>query len=86
MNEEAIILIDEIDSLAGTRSEMRGELEKRIVTSLLTEMDGIRTSGNIIVVGTTNLPDTLDPALRRPGRFDYEIQIGHLTEPGDLIF
>lgn len=72
----AIILIDEIDALGGSRSAMRGELERRLVTTLLTEMDGLRSMGNVIVVATTNTPDVLDPALRRPGRFDYEIHIG----------
>ena len=72
----AIILIDEIDALGGSRSAMRGELERRLVTTLLTEMDGLRSLGNVIVIATTNTPDVLDPALRRPGRFDYEIHIG----------
>jgi len=72
----AIILIDEIDALGGARSSMKGELERRLVTTLLTEMDGLRSLGHVIVVATTNTPDILDPALRRPGRFDYEIHIG----------
>lgn len=72
----AIILIDEIDALGGSRSAMKGELERRLVTTLLTEMDGLKSLGNVIVVATTNTPDVLDPALRRPGRFDYEIHIG----------
>ncbi|OGF68073.1 MAG: hypothetical protein A2Y62_13890 [Candidatus Fischerbacteria bacterium RBG_13_37_8] len=72
----AILLIDEIDSIGSARSSMRGELERRLVTTLLTEMDGLRNLGNVIVVGTTNTPDVLDAALRRPGRFDYEIHIG----------
>ena len=72
----AIILIDEIDALGGSRSTMRGELERRLVTILLNEMDGLRSLDNVIVVATTNTPDTLDPALRRPGRLDYEIHIG----------
>ena len=72
----AIILIDEIDALGGSRTTMKGELERRLVTTLLTEMDGLRSLGNVIVVATTNTPDILDPALRRPGRFDYEIHIG----------
>jgi transitional endoplasmic reticulum ATPase len=80
----AIILIDEIDALGGTRSAMRGEVERRLVTTLLTEMDGLRTLGNVIVVATTNLPDLLDPALRRPGRFDYEITIGVPDRRGRL--
>ena len=72
----AIILIDEIDAIGSARSATRGELERRLVTALLTEMDGLRSLGNVIVVATTNTPDVLDPALRRPGRFDYEIHIG----------
>ncbi|MHB0977718.1 MAG: AAA family ATPase [Candidatus Aquicultorales bacterium] len=72
----AIILIDEIDTLGGARSATRGDLERRLVNTLLTEMDGLRSLGNVVVVATTNTPDSLDPALRRPGRFDYEIQIG----------
>lgn len=80
----AIILIDEIDALGGARSAMRGELERRLVTALLTEMDGLRSLGNVIVVATTNTPDVLDPALRRPGRFDYEIHIGVPDRKGRL--
>lgn len=80
----AIILIDEIDALGGSRSSMRGELERRLVTTLLTEMDGLRSLGNVIVVATTNTPDILDPALRRPGRFDYEIHIGVPDKKGRL--
>jgi transitional endoplasmic reticulum ATPase len=80
----AIILIDEIDALGGARSAMRGELERRLVTTLLTEMDGLRSLGNVIVVATTNTPDVLDPALRRPGRFDYEIHIGVPDRKGRL--
>ncbi len=72
----AIILIDELDAIGGSRSATRGDLERRVVTTLLTEMDGLRSLGNVIVVATTNIPDVLDPALRRPGRFDYEINIG----------
>jgi transitional endoplasmic reticulum ATPase len=72
----SVILIDEIDSIGTSRQEVRGEVERRIVTTLLTEMDGIRELKNVIVVATTNNPNALDPALRRPGRFDYEIRIG----------
>ena len=72
----AMILIDEIDAIAPSRNATRGELERRIVTTLLTEMDGLKENKNIIVVATTNIPDSIDPALRRPGRFDYEINIG----------
>jgi transitional endoplasmic reticulum ATPase len=80
----AIILIDEIDALGGARAATRGELERRLVTTLLTEMDGLRALGNVIVVATTNTPDVLDPALRRPGRFDYEIHIGVPDKKGRL--
>lgn len=80
----AVILIDEIDAIGGSRSAARGELERRLVTSLLTEMDGIRSMGSVIVVATTNTPDVLDPALRRPGRFDYEIHIGVPDKKGRL--
>lgn len=80
----AIILIDEIDVLGRARSATRGELERRLVTTLLTEMDGLRALGNVIVVATTNTPDVLDPALRRPGRFDYEIHIGVPDKKGRL--
>ncbi|MHC1783569.1 MAG: AAA family ATPase [Anaerolineaceae bacterium] len=71
-----IILIDEIDTIGGSRSSTHGDLERRLVNTLLTEMDGLRSLGNVIVIATTNTPDSLDPALRRPGRFDYEIHIG----------
>jgi transitional endoplasmic reticulum ATPase len=69
----SVIFIDEIDAIAPKRSEVWGELEKRVVGQLLTLMDGLRARGQVVVVGATNLPDTLDPALRRPGRFDREV-------------
>jgi transitional endoplasmic reticulum ATPase len=72
----AVILIDEIDALGPSRGDAHGNLEKRIVATLLSEMDGIKRLKNVIVVATTNEPGSLDPALRRPGRFDYEIRIG----------
>lgn len=80
----AIILIDELDAIGGSRSATRGDLERRVVTTLLTEMDGLKSLGNVIVVATTNTPDVLDPALRRPGRFDYEIHIGVPDRKGRL--
>ena len=80
----AIILIDEIDTIGSARSATRGELERRLLTALLSEMDGLRSLGNVIVVATTNTPDVLDPALRRPGRFDYEIHIGVPDRKGRL--
>ncbi len=75
-NAPSVVLIDEIDAIGTSRQAGRGELERRIVTTLLTEMDGMREMKNVIVVATTNDPNSLDPALRRPGRFDYEIRIG----------
>ncbi|MCS7126284.1 MAG: CDC48 family AAA ATPase [Aigarchaeota archaeon] len=76
--EEApsIIFIDEIDAIAPKRSEVTGEVEKRVVSQLLTLMDGLETRGQVIVIGATNRPNAVDPALRRPGRFDREIEIG----------
>ncbi|MDH3610718.1 MAG: CDC48 family AAA ATPase [Nitrosopumilus sp.] len=75
-NAPSIIFIDEIDSIAPKREEVSGELEKRIVSQLLTLMDGMKSRGKVIVIAATNRPDSLDPALRRPGRLDREIEIG----------
>ena len=75
-NAPAIIFIDEIDSIAPKREETHGEVEKRVVSQLLTLMDGLKSRGKVIVIGATNRPDALDPALRRPGRFDREIEVG----------
>jgi transitional endoplasmic reticulum ATPase len=72
----AIIFIDEIDAIAPKRTEVQGEVEKRIVAQLLTLMDGLEARGNVIVVGATNREEDIDMALRRPGRFDREIAIG----------
>jgi len=72
----SIILIDEIDSIAPKREEVTGEVERRVVAQLLALMDGMETRGKVVVIGATNRPDSLDPALRRPGRFDREIEIG----------
>ncbi len=74
-NTPAIIFIDEIDSIAPKREEVTGEVEKRVVAQLLTLMDGLKERGKVIVIGATNRPEALDPALRRPGRFDREIEI-----------
>jgi len=74
-NAPAIIFIDEIDAIAPKREEVVGEVEKRVVAQLLTLMDGLAERGRVIVIGATNRPDALDPALRRPGRFDREIEI-----------
>ena len=70
-----IIFIDEIDSIAPKREEVTGEVERRVVSQLLTLMDGLEARGKVIVLAATNRPNALDPALRRPGRFDREIEI-----------
>jgi transitional endoplasmic reticulum ATPase len=75
-NAPSIIFIDEIDAIAPKRSEVTGEVEKRVVAQLLALMDGLESRGQVIVIGATNRPNALDPALRRPGRFDREIEIG----------
>ena len=74
-NAPSIIFIDEIDAIAPKRSEVHGEVERRVVSQMLTLMDGLKGRGKLIVIGATNIPDVLDPALRRPGRFDREIRI-----------
>jgi len=75
-NAPSIIFIDELDAIAPKREEVSGEVERRIVAQLLTLMDGLKTRGQVVVIGATNRPDALDGALRRPGRFDREIEIG----------
>ena len=75
-NAPSIIFIDEIDSIAPKREEVSGDVEKRIVSQLLTLMDGLMARGKVVVIGATNRPNAIDPALRRPGRFDREIEIG----------
>jgi transitional endoplasmic reticulum ATPase len=72
----AILFIDEIDAVAPKRAEVVGDVEKRVVAQLLSLMDGFVSRGQVIVIGATNIPEVLDPALRRPGRFDREIEIG----------
>jgi len=72
----SVIFIDEIDSIAPKRDEVQGEVERRVVAQLLTLMDGLSSRGNVIVIAATNREDAIDPALRRPGRFDREIEIG----------
>jgi len=74
-NAPAIIFIDEIDAIAPKRDEVMGEVERRVVAQLLTLMDGLKGRGDVIVIGATNRPHAVDPALRRPGRFDREIEI-----------
>jgi len=74
-NSPSIIFIDEIDAIAPKREEVFGDVEKRVVAQLLALMDGLTDRGNVVVLGATNRPDSVDPALRRPGRFDREIEI-----------
>ena len=81
-NAPSIIFIDEIDSIAPKRDEVSGEMEKRIVSQLLTLMDGMKSRGKVVVIAATNRPDSIDPALRRPGRFDREIEIGIPDDEG----
>jgi len=83
-NAPTIIFIDEIDSLAPKREESYGEVERRVVSQLLTMMDGLKSRGGVIVIGATNRPNAIDPALRRPGRFDREVQIGVPDKKGRL--
>jgi transitional endoplasmic reticulum ATPase len=82
----AIIFIDEIDAIAAKREEVRGDqqVERRVVAQLLSLLDGLRSRGQVIVIGATNIPQVLDPALRRPGRFDREISIGVPDRDGRL--
>lgn len=80
----AIIFIDEIDAVAPKRADVAGDVEKRVVAQLLGLMDGFVSRGQVIVIGATNIPEVLDPALRRPGRFDREIEIGVPGTPGRL--
>ncbi len=75
-NAPSIIFIDELDAIAPKREEVTGEVERRVVAQLLALMDGLTGRGNLVVIGATNRPEALDPALRRPGRFDREIEIG----------
>ena len=83
-NAPAIIFIDEIDSIAPKREETKGEVERRVVAQLLSLMDGLKARGQVIVIAATNLPDAIDPALRRGGRFDREIEIGIPDKKGRL--
>ena len=75
-NAPAIVFVDEIDSICPKREDVSGEVERRVVAQMLTLMDGMQGRDNVIVIGATNRRDALDPALRRPGRFDREIEIG----------
>ena len=83
-NSPSIIFIDEIDAIAPKREEAYGDVEKRVVAQLLALMDGLNDRGNVIVLGATNRPDSVDPALRRPGRFDREFEISVPNEDGRL--
>jgi transitional endoplasmic reticulum ATPase len=83
-NAPSIIFIDEIDSIAPKRDKAGGETEKRIVTQLLTLMDGIKSTSNVVVVAATNRPNVIEPALRRFGRFDRELDIGVPDDTGRL--
>lgn len=83
-NSPSIIMIDEIDSIAPKREEVTGEVEKRVVSQLLSLMDGMQARGKVVVLGITNRVNAIDPALRRPGRFDREIEIGVPDRKGRL--
>ncbi|MFP3162082.1 MAG: CDC48 family AAA ATPase, partial [Acidilobus sp.] len=83
-NAPAIIFIDEIDAIAPKRDEVIGEVERRVVAQLLALMDGLEARGQVIVIGATNRPNALDPALRRPGRFDREIEVPMPDKQGRL--
>jgi transitional endoplasmic reticulum ATPase len=83
-NAPSIVFIDEIDSIAPKREEVTGEVEKRVVSQLLSVMDGLQSRGKVVVIGATNRINSLDPALRRPGRFDREIEIGVPDRDGRL--
>jgi len=80
----SIVFIDEIDAIAPKRDESQGEVERRVVAQLLATMDGMKTRGKVVVIAATNRPNALDPALRRPGRFDREIIIGVPSKKGRL--
>jgi len=81
-NAPSIVFIDELDAIAPKREEVKGEVEKRVVSQLLTLLDGLKSRGKIIVIGATNIPNSIDPALRRPGRFDREIELGVPNKEG----
>ncbi len=83
-NAPSIIFIDEIDAIAPKREEVQGEVERRVVSQLLTMMDGLKSRGRVVVIGATNRPNSIDPALRRPGRFDRELEISVPDKKGRL--
>lgn len=81
-NAPSIIFIDEIDAIASSREESKGEVERRVVAQLLTIMDGLKSRGKVAVIAATNIPNSIDPALRRPGRFDRELEINPPNKEG----
>ncbi|MBN1645208.1 CDC48 family AAA ATPase [Candidatus Woesearchaeota archaeon] len=81
-NAPSIIFIDEVDAIATKREETKGEVERRVVAQLLALMDGLQSRGKVVVIAATNVPNILDPALRRPGRFDRELEIGVPNKEG----
>jgi transitional endoplasmic reticulum ATPase len=83
-NAPSIIFVDEIDAIAPKREETQGEVERRVVSQLLTMMDGLNSRGKVIVIGATNRINSIDPALRRPGRFDRELEISVPDKKGRL--
>ncbi|MBT7902373.1 CDC48 family AAA ATPase [Candidatus Woesearchaeota archaeon] len=83
-NAPSIIFIDEIDAIAPKREETKGEVERRVVAQLLASMDGLQSRGKVVVIAATNIPNAIDPALRRPGRFDREVDIGVPDKDGRL--
>ncbi len=83
-NAPSIIFIDEIDAVAPKREDVQGEVERRVVSQLLTMMDGLQSRGKVVIIGATNRPNSVDPALRRPGRFDREIEISVPDKKGRL--
>ena len=80
----SIIFLDEIDSIAPKRENAAGDVERRVVAQLLTLMDGLKQRENVVVIAATNLPNSIDPALRRPGRFDREIEI-NIPDRGERL-
>lgn len=83
-NSPSIIFIDEIDAIAPKREDVGGEVERRVVSQLLTMMDGLQARGKVVVIGATNRPNSIDPALRRPGRFDRELELRAPDKKGRL--
>ncbi|MBI2663506.1 CDC48 family AAA ATPase [Candidatus Woesearchaeota archaeon] len=83
-NAPSIIFIDEIDAIAPKREDVHGEVERRVVAQLLSMMDGLKSRGQVVVIAATNRPNAIDPALRRPGRFDREIAVGVPDKQGRL--